>query len=624
MKKFVRENKLCLLCAAAGAVVLIGTAFSFLGLGRNNFNFNDFPILVYQAEAARRVHDAADVLWGYDPHFMAGYPLTFIWNSNVAVQWLAVRFQDVPAALVVRAFFLAGLFLFAPVWWWTLRNFGLNCREAAGAFLLGGFYFLVGMPALFFLVGMPTAGVATYLSLFAASFIYRYARDGGWWWIGVVILAPLSLFVHKTSVIMLFVPVLSALVWVVSRRRGWRIAGLAAAGAAAVAFNLFWLRVFFAFLPHLRNLPDAPFWQNRDPLRPLKDYFTGTVVMNNVSFSGGYGVVHTVALWLLLVVGAAGLWSWWRRGERGRALFFAATAAGLWLYSYYGAYLPGGSTLNPSRYFPVAQLWLAAAGGVAFAGGLEGTKGRSVKIAVTSLIMLGCLAGMVFAAGQLRLFNYMLEQPMNPDVRQLVESIKELPPGGRIMLEDSGVMDTQSGGQMYGKSQLPALFGIWTDREFIGGPYPYIFEDYHYASFQDGRAFGKQLADYRPGDLLRLLELYNVKWIVCWSGECKGYLRRFDGYYKFEKWLGRFEIFEVSAYKPTCFIKGSGKVDADYGKIGVSGARAEDGELVLKYHWVPTFRVEPPARIEQYKVEGDPNGFIMVRNPPERFVIRLP
>jgi hypothetical protein len=619
------ENILIAILAAAGACVLIGTAFSFAGPCAGRYNFNDFPILAYQAEAARRFHAVSGGLWGYDPHFMAGWPLTFIWNSNVAVQWLAVRLPGVPAIGIVRGFFFSGLLLFPPVWWWTLRNFGLDRRQAAGSFLLGGVYFLIGMPALLFVVGMPAAGVATYLSLFAASFVYRYARDGGLWWLGVAVLAPLSLFIHKTTVIMLFVPVIFSFGLLASRREGKKTALLALAGAIAVTANLFWIRVALAFATHIRNAPEAPFWQNRDLLQPLKDYFTGSAAMNNVVFSGSYGTIHSLILLALGILGIAGIIKMWRAGERARAMFFLAPAAGLWFYSYYGAFLPGGATLNPTRYFAVAQLWLAVPAGIALAGRREsGAPRRAAGRAALAVVSILCIACMVYASSRLKTFDYMLELPVPPDVAELIENIKQLPQGGRIALEDSGVMDKQGGGQVYGKGQLPALFGVWTGREFIGGPYPYIFEDYHYASLQDGRAFGKPLADYRPEDLLKKLELYNVKWIVCWSGGCREYFRKFGGYYSRTAWLGKFEIFEVSGYNPTNFVKGSGNAEADYGKIEVSGAAPENGEIVMKYHWIPIYRTDPDLCVETYPVEGDPAGFIKVKNPPAHFVIYLP
>ncbi|MFA6448298.1 MAG: hypothetical protein WCX65_02420 [bacterium] len=621
MMKALKSNLWLLACSAGGFVILIGRAVEF-SLRGATLNFNDFPVMVYMAEAARRFHAATGLLWGYDPHFMAGYPLSFIWNSNVAIQWFAVHFPGSPALGVVRAFFAAGLFMFPLIWWWTLRNFGLSRREASVAFLLGGLYFLIGVPVMFFAAGMLTAGMVTYMSLFAASFIYRYARDGGAWWIGAAAATAIALFVHKTAFVILFIPAVAALVMAAKEKRYARIAGLAAAGGVALAVNWFWIRPMLIFLKHIENVAEAPFWQNKDLLRPLKDYFAGSVVMNNIAFEGLYGWLHSAALTLLLIAGICGCVVLLRRGNRRLAAFLAVSAAGLWAYSYYGAYLPGGASLNPTRYFPSAQLLLAAAGGAAFAGpGKAGDKRNVFASAAVIIVPLICLAGMVYASNRLKPFEYLLNWPASQEVASLVERIKSLPPGGRIMIEDSGVMDTEGGGQIYGKAQTLAMFGLMTGREFIGGPYPYVFLDYHRVSFQDGRVFGRSLSDFNTEELRRELERYNVKWVICWSGGSREYFRNYEGYYAYLGRQDKFEIFELKGYNPTFFLKGAGAVKADYSRIEVRGARAEGGEIVLKYHWMDGCRAKPAARLERFPAGGDPAGFIRVIDPPKDFDI---
>jgi hypothetical protein len=651
MKETIRKNIYWFICSAACAVILIGRAVSFIPYGGATLNFNDFPVLIYTAEAARRFHAANGLLWGYDPHFMAGYPLGFIWNSNVAIQWLAVHFPKAPVLTVVRWFFQIGLLSFPVFWWLTLRNFGLTRRESAVGFLLGGFYFLLGMPVLFFAAGMLTAGAITYFSLFAASCVYRYSRDGGAWWFAVVVSLAVGLFIHKTAALILLIPGFVAAFGMVKGKHFLRFAGLVAAVAVAVAVNWFWIKPVLLFANHIKNLSEAPFWQNKDLLRPLKDYFTGSVVMNNLTFSGAYGAIHSGLLLLLLATGVASLYRAATRGEKEKALFIGASAAGLWLYSYYGAYLPIGDTLNPTRYFPVAQLLLAAAGGAAVVtknGSETGEKsGWGVGKIVFAVIPIICLAGMIYAANRLRPFEYLLNFPANRDVADLTERIKALPGGARIMIEDSGVMDAESGGQVYGNSQALSNFGLMTGKEFVGGPYPYVFEDYHYVSFQDGRAFGKPLSEFNPEELLHRLKLYNVKWIVCWSDASTVYFGKYAGYFKSFHRVGKFEFFEVLPYMPTYFLKGSGEVGAEYSRIHVHqryvpATRGEivlaqnntntpesynvvqkPSEIILKYHWSPGLRVRPPAKLEMYRVEGDPVGFIKVVDPPENFDIYL-
>ncbi len=627
LKKYKTEKIFLALCVIKGAVIVIGRAISFIQRGGSTLNFNDFPVMTYLAEAARRFHAANGQLWGYDPHFMAGYPLGFIWNSNIAIQWLAVHFPGTPVLLVVRWFFQAGVFLFPFFWWLTLRNFGLTRRESAFGFLIGSLYFMLGMPVLFFAAGMLTAGVVTYFSLFAASCIYRYARDGGAWWLAAAVSLALAMFIHKTAALILLIPAVAAFLIALKEKKPARAAGLAVAGVAALAVNWFWIKTVFTFMHHIKNVSKAPFWQNRDLLRPIKDYFMGSIVMNNIEFTGAYGVIHSLLLVFLLAVGVVGLVALWRRGDRNKAAFIGASACGLWLYSYYGAFLPGGDTLNPTRYFPVAQLLLAAAAGIAL-GRMnssetgEKSTAKAKKVAFIAIPVL-CLIGMAYATNRLIPIESLLNFPVDRNVTDLEDRIKELPGGARIMIEDSGVMDADGGGQVYGKSQILSHFGLETGKEFIGGPYPYMFEDYHYASFQDGEAFGTPLSDLNPEALLEKLKLYNVKWIVCWSGGAAQYFTKYDGYFRFFYRVGRFQFFEVMPYMPTYFLKGSGRISATYNRISVSDAVPEGGEVIIKYHWVPGMSVKPPAKIGEYKISGDPNGFIKITNPPSKFDVYL-
>ena len=65
--KNIQEKITGLLWAAAAlftAVVLIGHAASCAAIPAREFYFNDFSLLNYTAEAARRFHDTSGALWG--------------------------------------------------------------------------------------------------------------------------------------------------------------------------------------------------------------------------------------------------------------------------------------------------------------------------------------------------------------------------------------------------------------------------------------------------------------------------------------------------------------------------------------------------------------------------------
>ncbi len=635
--KVTRGTVFWLFAAAAALSVIVGYAATCARIPADGFVFNDFAILNYSAEAARRFYENTGNIWGYEPHFMAGYPLSFIWNSNVATQTAARVFSSVPAASVVRAFFLAGLFSFPLLFWWALANFGFTLKESSAGLVLGGLYFLAGLPVLFFMVGMVTAGFALGVCMVALSFLYRYAEHGGAYSLtGMIVFVSLSLFVHKTTAIVLFVPGIVAL-WIIfaghaetcaradRSTRAKRLAGILIAAAAAYLLNSFWINPLIANIHNMVSVPEAPFWRNYDVLLPFREYFTGVAKMNMLTLSGPKGVLHSATLCLLLAAGAAGCLQLKKQGETNLALFLILPAAALWLFAYYGAFIPGAGNLNPARYQAFAQLMLAVPGGVGIAK-LANDTGKINAAGWTAAFIVAAVAigGVIYSSEWLKPIHILLARGVSPEVRMVAEKIKGLPPGGRIMIEDSGDMDVESMGQVYGNTQIVSNFGLMTGREFIGGPYPYVFLKHRRATFFDGRAFGKAITDLRPDEMKRLLELYNVKWIVCWSDASKGYFDRYGGDFSKTDAVEQFSFYVVDNYTPSQFISGAGDVEADYGLLKVRTQDRSGGAVVIKYHWPGMYTTKPETRLEKYEVDGDPVGFIKIIDPPPELLITIP
>ena len=68
--------------------------------------------------------------------------------------------------------------------------------------------------------------------------------------------------------------------------------------------------------------------------------------------------------------------------------------------------------------------------------------------------------------------------------------------------------------------------------------------------------------------------------------------------------------------QPTFFIKGRGTARADYNRIELENIIAEDNEIILSYHWMQDLKAVPEGTIERVFLEGDPVGFIKIKNPP--------
>jgi hypothetical protein len=84
--------------------------------------------------------------------------------------------------------------------------------------------------------------------------------------------------------------------------------------------------------------------------------------------------------------------------------------------------------------------------------------------------------------------------------------------------------------------------------------------------------------------------------------------------------IDRFTIYEVIG-NYSFFLKGQGRVFADYNRIELKDLVAENNEVVLSYHWMKQFRTEPPVTLEKALVGDDPIGFIKLIDPPKELVI---
>jgi len=141
--------------------------------------------------------------------------------------------------------------------------------------------------------------------------------------------------------VIIFIPALFALAAAVREKRFFRIAGLAAAGIVALAFNWFWIRPMLMFMRHMENCPK---------LLSAEPRYSSSGQRLLLRFSGDeqrvvrrfYGALHSALLCILLAAGICGIIVLRRRGKGRLAAFFAVSASCLWVYSYYGLIFRAG------------------------------------------------------------------------------------------------------------------------------------------------------------------------------------------------------------------------------------------------------------------------------------------
>ena len=71
------------------------------------------------------------------------------------------------------------------------------------------------------------------------------------------------------------------------------------------------------------------------------------------------------------------------------------------------------------------------------------------------------------------------------------------------------------------------------------------------------------------------------------------------------------------------FLAGSGALELGDGGIRIRDARASEGELIVKMHWLDGMRVEGAMTVEPYWYERFPLPFIRVLDPGPEVSIAL-
>ena len=111
---------------------------------------------------------------------------------------------------------------------------------------------------------------------------------------------------------------------------------------------------------------------------------------------------------------------------------------------------------------------------------------------------------------------------------------------------------------------------------------------------------------------------YNIKWIICFISNSREY---FDSLPDIVSMITKTDKFYIYAVKrePNFFIKGKGEVSSNYNHLYLKNL--SKGDVIIKYHWLDTFKTKPERKIEKVMLMDDPIGFIKIHNPPREIEI---
>jgi|GEM_PF-6508003 len=607
----VMHNRIFLTAAAMGLIIALNTCLVAKMLNRPGDIFNDQPVTTadftfhhhYSVLGSASLRESG-ATWGYDPTFMAGALYTPIFDpSNYLIELVAAVLPFLSVSIVIKLLFTIGTGFIPLLLFQSARNLRFNRPVSITAGVLAALYLWFGLP-----LEVTRYGMFLYV-LGAAWGVYVL----GWWLgfveggerrkgIGLVISGALGVPIHLASFMGVAVPGVLSFVIYARRldRRRW--AWTAATIIVILICSLPWIGPYIKF-------------------QAIKT--TAALDLQSIPFAGflflitrGHASIE-VFLWLFSIAGFLAM------SRESPVRLYAPILAGAITLAilYFTGHISGPmADLEPRRFAIPLYFLLAlpAARGVGLLVGWFTSLGNRGKI-ISALILLLLIPAFKKSVGNAAGIMGSILTGAPPGAAPLFEWLnKSTDRSARILIEDS--IHAPLPGVPEGMSLL-GIMPLYVDREFIGGPYPWTFIKPHIVDFQDGVLIGKRIEEYDTEALSSVFILYNIRWIVCFSRPA---IERFLSMPQIVHpvgMLGTFALLEVKISTGGFFMKGSGRLSAKPQEIRVNGASSQNGEVILKYHWMPCMKVEPGGVLRSVAIPGDPMGFMGISGAPPDFRI---
>lgn len=551
---------------------------------------------------------------GYDPFFNAGYVSGVTPGLSTKVQALtACAFGRTEAVAPLYKVYSFAFGVLGPAML-VLAAVLLRFEAAAVAIvaLLSFLAWWTGPVRWFHTAGMGSYVAAALLAVPFGAIAMRACATSAWQWIAAA--AACAAF---GSLLHPLFPVAAALIAApliaveLHDVRAWTRALFVVAliVAATLALNYFWLvpwlteRQADVAYSSYQRLVD-PFLLLREPLGIAK------------TTSGGS------RLYLALLCAAVPALVTSRNADSARLRALVLAAMMLLLFASAGGLSETIAALQPNRFSVAAWLTLilpAAAGVMLLRDRARRSPVAGQWIAVVVLAAIVAVTAYFARDALLEIFGdrtarYAVTRPeVKGDGAVSIELVKVLK---EHTDESARVFFETSLARVLDHAHVAGGYALTSNREFIGGPYPYN----GFASAWDNFAFGRRLSDFPSEELQRYLDLYNVRWMVCHTSACRKAMVALPGVRAIAD-VGPATLYERSMI-PTFFVVGAGSIEGRcLNRIEVSTPGSQ--ELVLKYHWVDGLVATPPARIEPRFIAGVPRPFIAITGAPAKFTISL-
>lgn len=564
----------------------------------------DYNLHFYGAFASSQVFYSSQHVWGYDPYFMAGYPVGVLLNlDNRLIELVVTGLSWLGEA---RAFNLVLFLMFALLplaIYGAARNWSLDGWTTLGAVALAMMVWrLEPYVANMWQIGTISFLTASYASPFVLSLFEKYIQQkstAAWLWLAIATFL-LSL-VHGFALFILIVPafVLYVGAW---RQLAWHDhLALIALVLLVLLGNLYWLAPTLHYLPLIETT--SPRLQGG--IESLADDVRGILWLENGTLSATAGL-----RWSIWLLGLAGTFLWWRETRARGAIVIGAALVSFVLVAYGGVFSSSFSALEPFRYVVPATLFACFPTAFILSHTLRKStwfprdqrwRLRPVLVLIVALLVLANAARAI-AADPARLQTDELSLPTKCHMRLFKWIEKNTSSEARILVQDL---------------QIGSRVPFFVRRQLIGGRHIPAILPQIYANADFKAIFGERISRLDNARLKEYLDTFNVKWIISDNGKALG--GSLSNYIELNKppfleSVDKFCDYWVfqTTFEPSFFLRGSGKVEADYNKIRVTGAST--GSVIIKYHWLDTLRTDPPMKLTAVPVLNDPVGFIQVEN----------
>ncbi len=609
-----RASNLAIICIAVIVQLAIQSAFfplSDIATPKPSTHI-DGAYHLYQLEVARELCETKQLV-GFDPTFAAGHIGGIPFNASAKVQALVTCALGTPDAAAIAwklcAFAFAVLGVAAlPLGCLRLK---LGPFETATA-TVSGFVLLWASPFRWY----QTAGMVSFVAaaLFALPFsIWLSETCRAPRFKAVVVLAFAGAF--GTLLHPLFPLCVAPLAVALTVRDGVSLSlmrdsasVLAPLAAATVLINAPWMYYTLRY-PEL----------SEQPYQRLVDLtlFVREPLGIAATASGG-------SRWYLALILCAAVAAVARTHKKLNLIIaFAVASACQLVFAFAGAASNAFAVLQPNRFALVGWLGFVIPAAIGFKALVDTVRNGvgAIRVAALSVLLLVIPLSAYYAKEVVHETTdhggarYGVAPPeikgFGPSSQEFIKWISDnVRDDGRILFETSRA-------RVHDASHMAGVYARRTGKEFIGGPYPYLF----FAGFWDGTAFGHQIDRLGPDALNRYLDLYNITWIVCHSISCANAASSL-AHVAPATTIGPMSVFQRRS-ESSYFLRGAGRIiERRVNRLTVEIESKDD--VVLKYHWFPELRSEPPADLRPITQLDDQQPFLQIRNPPRRLTVFLP